>query len=49
MIAASEAKRNCARATEHGEEAWSMSCERMDENWLQGATEQSGHETVKLS
>ena len=40
MITANEAKRNCVRATERGEEAWSVSCEPMNKNWIEGAAEQ---------
>lgn len=40
MITANEAKRNCARATERGEEAWSISCEPMDKNRIEGGAEQ---------
>ena len=30
LITANEVKRNCVRATERGEEAWSINCEPMD-------------------
>jgi len=40
LITASEAKRNCMRVTECGEEAWSISCEPMNKNWIEGAAEQ---------
>ncbi len=40
LITASEAKRNCTRATECGEEAWSISCEPMTKNRIEGAAEQ---------
>ena len=34
LITTSEAKRNCMRATECGEEAWSEIREPMDKNWI---------------
>ncbi|PHP90541.1 hypothetical protein CFB52_010550 [Burkholderia sp. AU18528] len=40
MIAANEAKRNRGRVTERREEAWSVSCEPMDKNRIEGAAEQ---------
>ena len=40
LITASEAKRNCRRVTECGEEAWSISCEPMNKNRIEGAAEQ---------
>ena len=40
LITANEVKRNCARVTERGEEAWSISCEPMDKNRIEGAAEQ---------
>jgi hypothetical protein len=40
LAAANEAKRNCARVTERGEEAWSINRERMDKNRIKGAAEQ---------
>ncbi|NLF54207.1 MAG: hypothetical protein GX576_07400 [Thauera phenolivorans] len=40
LITANEAKRNCARVTERGEEAWSVSCEPMNKNRIEGAAEQ---------
>ena len=40
MITANEVKRNCVRATERGKEAWNVSCEPMDKNWIGGAAEQ---------
>jgi len=33
-------KRNCARVIERGEEAWSINCEPMDKNPIQG---EAGH------
>jgi hypothetical protein len=33
-------KRNCTRATECGEEAWSVNREPMDKNRIEGAAEQ---------
>ena len=32
LITANEAKRNCERVTDRGEDAWSISCEPMDKN-----------------
>ena len=40
MITTSEAKPNCVRATERGEEAWSVSCEPMNKNRIEGVAEQ---------
>jgi hypothetical protein len=40
LVAANEAKRNCMRATECGEEAWSVSREPMNKNCIEGAAEQ---------
>ena len=40
LITANEVKRNCVRATERGEEAWSISCEPMNKNRIEGAAEQ---------
>ncbi len=40
LITASEVKRSCVRATGRGKEAWSISCEPMDENRVEGAAEQ---------
>jgi hypothetical protein len=40
LITANEAKRNCVRATERGKEAWSVSCEPMNKNRIEGAVEQ---------
>jgi hypothetical protein len=40
LITANEVKRNCVRATERGEEAWSINCEPMDKNRIEGAAEQ---------
>ena len=40
LITANEVKRNCVRATERGEEAWSINREPMDKNWIEGAAEQ---------
>ncbi|TXG88763.1 MAG: hypothetical protein E6R15_11040 [Zoogloea sp.] len=39
-MTANEVKRNCVRATEGGKEAWSISCEPMDKNRIEGAAEQ---------
>ena len=41
LITANEVKRNCVRVTERGEEAWSISCEPMDKNRIEGVAEQS--------
>jgi hypothetical protein len=40
LITANEAKRNRVGVTERGEEAWSISCEPMDKNRIEGAAEQ---------
>ena len=40
LITTSEAKRNCTRATECGKEAWSINCEPMDKNRIEGAARQ---------
>ena len=40
LITANEAKRNCMRATERGKEAWSINCEPMDKNRIEGVAEQ---------
>jgi hypothetical protein len=40
LITANEVKRNCVRVTERGQEAWSISCEPMDKNRIEGAAEQ---------
>jgi hypothetical protein len=40
LITASEAKRNCVRVTERGEEAWSETREPMDKNRIEGGAEQ---------
>ena len=40
LITANEVKRNCVRVTERGKEAWSISCEPMDKNRIEGAAEQ---------
>ena len=40
MITANEVKRNCMRATECGEEAWSINRESMNKNRIEGAAEQ---------
>ena len=45
LITANEAKRNCMRATECGEEAWSISCEPMDKNRIEGVAEQGERAT----
>ena len=40
LVAASEVKRNCMKATECGEEAWSVNREPMNKNRIEGAAEQ---------
>src|SRR3546814_11189751 len=40
LITANEAKRNCVRVTGRGKEAWSISCEPMNKNRIEGAAEQ---------
>ena len=40
LITANEVKRNCVRVTERGEEAWSVICEPMNKNRIEGAAEQ---------
>jgi hypothetical protein len=40
LTTASEAKRNCARVTARGEEAWSVNREPMNKNRISGAVEQ---------
>ena len=40
LITANEAKRNCMRVTECGKEAWSVNCEPMNKNRIEGAAEQ---------
>jgi len=40
LITANEVKRNCARVTERGKEAWITSCEPMDKNRIEGTAEQ---------
>ncbi len=40
LITASEVKRNCMRVTECGKEAWSINCEPMDKNRIEGAAKQ---------
>jgi hypothetical protein len=36
----SEVKRNCMRATECGKEAWSINCEPMNKNRIEGTAKQ---------
>ncbi|WP_214364186.1 hypothetical protein, partial [Denitromonas iodatirespirans] len=45
LITANEVKRNCVRATERGEEAWSVKREPMDKNRIEGAAEQGERAT----
>jgi hypothetical protein len=40
LITTNEVKRNCMRATECGEEAWSVNREPIDKNCIEGAAEQ---------
>jgi hypothetical protein len=40
LITTNEVKRNCTRATECGEEAWSVNREPMNKNRIEGAAEQ---------
>lgn len=40
LATANEVKRNCGRATDRGEEAWSVNREPMDKNRIKGAAEQ---------
>jgi hypothetical protein len=40
LITTNEAKRNCMRVTECGKEAWSINCEPMNKNRIEGAAEQ---------
>ena len=40
LVTASKVKRNCTRATERGEEAWSVNREPMNKNRIEGAARQ---------
>jgi hypothetical protein len=40
LITTNEVKRNCVRVTERGKEAWSVICEPMNKNRIEGAAEQ---------
>ena len=40
VITTSEVKRNCMRGTECGKEAWSVNCEPMNKNRIEGTAEQ---------
>ena len=40
LVTTNEAKRNCMRATECGEEAWSVNREPMNKNRIEGAAKQ---------
>ena len=40
LITTSEVKRNCMRVTECGKEAWSINCEPMNKNRIEGTAEQ---------
>lgn len=45
LATANEAKRNCGRATDRGEEAWSVTRETMDKNRIEGDVEQGERAT----
>ena len=53
LITANEVKRNCVRVTERGEEAWSVICEPMNKNRIEGAAKQgeraSGREALVIN
>ena len=40
LVTVSKVKRNCMRVTECGKEAWSVNCEPMNKNCIEGAVEQ---------
>ena len=40
LVTVSKAKRNCVRATERGEEAWSVNREPMNKNCIEGVAKQ---------
>ena len=40
LVTANEAKRNCVRVTECGEEAWSVNREPMNKNRIEGGADQ---------
>ena len=40
LVTVNEVKRNCVKATERGEEAWSVNREPMDKNRIEGVAEQ---------
>ena len=40
LITTNEVKRNCMRVTKCGKEAWSINCEPMNKNRIEGAAEQ---------
>ena len=40
LVTVNEVKRNCVRATERGEEAWSVNREPMNKNRIEGVAEQ---------
>jgi hypothetical protein len=52
LITTSEVKRNCMRATECGKEAWSVNCEPMNKNRIEGTAKQgewaSDHEALVI-
>ena len=47
LATANEVKRNCGRATDRGEEAWSVNREPMDKNRIQGAAEQGERAKIR--
>ena len=47
LITVSEVKRNCIRATECGEEAWSVNREPMDKNRIEGAAKQGERASIR--
>ncbi len=40
LVTVSEGKRNCIRVTECGKEAWTVNCEPMNKNQIEGVVEQ---------
>ena len=47
LVTVSEVKRNCTRATECGEEAWSVNREPMDKNCIEGAAKQGERASIR--
>ena len=45
LTTAREVKRNCGRATDRGEEAWSVNRGPMDKNWIQGGADRGERAT----